>query len=264
MRQQYRDFLNREPDQGGFDYWTNQITQCGSDQTCVSRKRRDVSAAFFIEQEFQQTGAFVYRFYKASFGIRPTFVQFFRDRGNLRAGSTLEADKLAFALDFVQRDEFQQRYLTGQSAGDFIDALLQTVRQSSGIDLRNRRAELLAEFNSGANETDSRARVVRRLTDYPEYIQAEFNPSFVLMEYFGYLRRDPDEAGFNFWLDVLNNRTPGNFRSMVCAFITSREYQLRFSPVATRTTESVNNSRASLKASGVDLTSTPLAQTFNS
>ncbi len=55
------------------------------------------------------------------------------------------------------------------------------------------------------------------------------------MEYFGYLRRDPDEAGFNFWLDVLNNRTPGNFRSMVCAFITSREYQLRFSPVATRT-----------------------------
>lgn len=89
------------------------------------------------------------------------------------------------------------------------------------------------------------------------------SPSIVLMEYFGYLRRDPDEAGFNFWLDVLNNRTPGNYRSMVCAFITSREYQLRFSPVATRTTESVNNSRASLKASGVDGQSTPLAQTFN-
>ena len=56
---------------------------------------------------------------------------------------------------------------------------------------------------------------------------------FVLMEYFGYLRRDPEPAGFQFWLDVLNNKVPGNFRSMVCAFITSREYQLRFAPIAT-------------------------------
>jgi hypothetical protein len=55
------------------------------------------------------------------------------------------------------------------------------------------------------------------------------------MEYFGYLRRDPDQGGYDFWLNVLNNRVPGNYRSMVCAFVTSSEYQRRFSPVITRT-----------------------------
>lgn len=45
---------------------------------------------------------------------------------------------------------------------------------------------------------------------------------------FGYLRRDPDEGSYNFWLDVLNNHQPNNFRGMVCAFLTSREYQERF------------------------------------
>jgi hypothetical protein len=64
--------------------------------------------------------------------------------------------------------------------------------------------------------------------------QREYNPAFVLIEYFGYLQRDPDEAGYQFWLDVLNNRVPGNYQAMVCAFITSAEYQHRFSPIATR------------------------------
>lgn len=55
-----------------------------------------------------------------------------------------------------------------------------------------------------------------------------------MMQYFGYLQRDPDEGGYQFWLDVLNNRVPGNFRAMVCAFLTSTEYQQRFGPVITR------------------------------
>jgi Domain of unknown function (DUF4214) len=55
------------------------------------------------------------------------------------------------------------------------------------------------------------------------------------MQYFGYLRRDPELGGYNFWLDVLNNRVPGNYRSMICAFLTSAEYQHRFSSVITRT-----------------------------
>jgi hypothetical protein len=55
------------------------------------------------------------------------------------------------------------------------------------------------------------------------------------MQYFGYLRRDPEEGGYLFWLDVLNNREANNYRSMVCAFLTSTEYQLRFAPVVSRT-----------------------------
>ena len=67
VRQQYLDFLNREPDQNGWDYWTNRITQCGNDARCIHERRIGVSAAFFVEQEFQDTGYYVDRFYKASF-----------------------------------------------------------------------------------------------------------------------------------------------------------------------------------------------------
>ncbi|HEX8097058.1 MAG TPA: DUF4214 domain-containing protein, partial [Pyrinomonadaceae bacterium] len=68
---------------------------------------------------------------------------------------------------------------------------------------------------------------------------------FVLAEYFGYLRRDAEQGGYDFWLNVLNNRVPGNFRSMVCAFITSQEYQERFSSVVPRNNQECNNVSAS-------------------
>jgi hypothetical protein len=70
--------------------------------------------------------------------------------------------------------------------------------------------------------------------DDAAFTQAEYNRAFVLTQYFGYLRRDPDQGGFRFWLDVLNNRVPGNYRAMVCVFLSSREYQERFSSVVTR------------------------------
>src|SRR5207237_1955787 len=35
VRQHYYDFLSRVPDQSGLDFWTNQITQCGSNQACI-------------------------------------------------------------------------------------------------------------------------------------------------------------------------------------------------------------------------------------
>src|SRR6185503_15686713 len=59
VRQQYRDFLNREPDAAGLAYWSNQITSCGSDLTCRDNKRVIVSAAFFLSIEFQNTGNLV-------------------------------------------------------------------------------------------------------------------------------------------------------------------------------------------------------------
>lgn len=86
-----------------------------------------------------------------------------------------------------------------------------------------------------STQTESRVRVIRKLIEYAEYTKAEYNPAFVLAEYFGYLRRDADASGYGFWLDVLNNRVPNNYRSMVYAFINSAEYQLHFSSVVTRT-----------------------------
>jgi hypothetical protein len=92
---------------------------------------------------------------------------------------------------------------------------------------------LLAEYDTGGSQTQSRARVLLKLIGYAEYKQAEYNRAFVLAQYFGYLRRDPDESGYQFWLDVLNNVAPNNYRAVVCAFITSTEYQQRFGAAVT-------------------------------
>src|SRR5439155_13353442 len=68
VRQQYLDFLNREPDNRGFPFWTNEIDLCGTNQACIDIKRINVSAAFFLSIEFQQTGYLVERLYKAAYG----------------------------------------------------------------------------------------------------------------------------------------------------------------------------------------------------
>src|SRR5437588_4045394 len=74
VRQQYRDFLSREPDASGWDYWVNNMASCpvGSTftecQNLKPSKRVDTSAAFFVSIEFQQTGYLVYRIYNAAYG----------------------------------------------------------------------------------------------------------------------------------------------------------------------------------------------------
>jgi len=190
-----------------------------------------VSAAYFIELEFQDTGSYVYRLYKASYGQRATYVQFMPDRSRVVAGTNLEAGKQAFVEAFVQRPEFQAKYPISLNGTQFIDALLQTVMAGSGVDLSSLRSTLINDFN--ANQ--SRARILRIVADDATFKQAEYNKAFVIMQYFGYLRRDPEEDGYLYWLDVLNNRVPGNFRGMVCAFLTSAEYQRRLSSIRTRT-----------------------------
>jgi len=82
-------------------------------------------------------------------------------------------------------------------------------------------------------DTGGRSLAVRDAVQANAFAQAEYNKAFVLMEYFGYLRRNPDTGGYDFWLDVLNGREAGNYRGMVCAFLTSSEYQSRFSGVVT-------------------------------
>ena len=79
--------------------------------------------------------------------------------------------------------------------------------------------------------TDTRATVLRKVAEYAFLKDREFNNAFVFMEYAGYLRRDPDTSGFNFWLRKLNEFN-GSFvnAEMVKAFITSGEYRQRFGP----------------------------------
>ena len=234
VRQQYLDFLNREPDSGGLSYWTNEITSCGDNWRCISARRTRVSAAFFVEQEFQNTGSFVYRLYKDGLGRRPTFSEFSQDRSQIDV-TNLENTKRAFTLVFVQRTAFLQKYAAATNAASFVDALITTIQQSSTVNLGAQRDALIARYNQGANLNDSRALALREAVENQAVINSEYNASFVLMQYFGYLRRDSDQGGFDFWLNVLNNQDPNNYRGMVCSFITSREYQERFGLQLSRT-----------------------------
>jgi len=231
VRQQYVDILGREPDEAGFNYWSNQINQCGADSGCISVRRRDVAAAFFIEREMQDTGSFVYGLYEGTLGRRPAYGEYTADRQQVIGGGNLEARKQAFADSFVQRTEFLNRYQSYGSATSFVDALLRNVNEAAGSDLTGQRDTLIARYNSGANLQQSRSLVIRAATEDGSFKQAEYNSAFVLAEYFSYLRRDPDAAGFNFWVNVLTNGDPGNYHGMVCGFINSAEYQGRFSSV---------------------------------
>lgn len=234
VRQQYLDFLGREPDQGGFDYWTARLNECSADADCIRGRRIDVAAAFFVAPEFQQTGSFIYRLYKGALGRQLSYAEFSADRQQVVGGPSLDSSKTTFADAFVARPEFTQKYEANLTAESFVDALLQTLRDSASVDLSSERGYLIGKYNSGNTTNESRSLVVRDVTDGPALSLAVYNQAFVLMEYFGYLRRDPDQGGFDFWLNVLDNREPGNFRGMVCSFLSSTEYQHRFSSMATR------------------------------
>jgi hypothetical protein len=228
VRRHYLDFLDREPDTSGWTYWTNQIAQCGTDDLCIKAQRITVSAAFFIEQEFQDTGSFVYRFYRASYGHRPAYAEFLSDRSKVVGGSNLEANKQAFANEWVGRTAFQQVYPTTMTTPQFVNKLF----DSAGlVPYPTERQQLINDMQSGK----TRAQALRDVTEISSFKTREYNPSFVLMQYFGYLRRDPDQGGYDFWLNVLDNRAPNNYRGMVCSFITSQEYQERTGLLLRRT-----------------------------
>jgi subtilisin family serine protease len=229
VTQQYRDFLGREPDAGGLGFWSSDINSCGTDPICLTRRRVGISAAFFVEAEFQRTGSFVVRSFRGGLGRRPTFAEFSADRPLIVEGPNLEQTKQAYMLAFVQRGEFTTKYAAATTATAFVDALIASINTNSGVDLTSIRTDMINAYNNGGGTVQGRANATRLAIDATAFQNAEFNPNFVLMQYFGYLQRDPEPAGFQFWLDVLNNRVPGNFQGMVCAFITSAEYQRRFS-----------------------------------
>jgi hypothetical protein len=229
VRQQYLDFLGREPDAQGLAYWTSELDKCGTDALCLNSRRVSISAAFFIENEAQQTGSYVYRLYKGALGRQLNYNEFSADRSQVIGGAGLDQSKAALAEQFVQRSEFEQKYQGKNTAESFVDALISNAQQASGVNMSAQRGALIARYNAGAHLSESRALALREIIEQPDFKQAVYNSSFVLMEYFGYLKRNPDADGFAFWLNVLNNKEPGNYRGMVCSFITSAEYQSRFS-----------------------------------
>jgi len=231
VRQHYVDFLGREPDEAGFNFWSDQINECGADTNCSSRRRENVSAAYFLSIEFQKTGGLVDKLYRASFGTQPSFAQFMPDARTVGQGvqvgkegweELLLANKLAFVNAFVNRPAFLAVYGSMDSS-QYVDTLI----SHTGVAFTA--AERDALVSGLVNGTQTRADTLRSIAENGRFVDAKFNETFVMMEYYGYLRRDYDASGYAFWLNKLNQFN-GNFEQaeMVKAFIVSGEYRDRF------------------------------------
>jgi hypothetical protein len=405
VRQHYLDFLNREPDTAGLNFWVNEIESCGTDAVCREVKRINVSGAFFQSIEFQRTGQEAYMTHRAAFGnLPPTsgapvpvfYGTFEHDTqalgkdyvfGAPGADAVLEANKVAFFNEFVTRPQFVDKYPATLTNAQYVDNLLVTAGLSptnfvvnltnaqenpptqptiaggarrpasfgtatfnmntaqtqmtftatitnidftgaqtadtndnmiaahihasatvtpttngpvvwgffgapfndnnpndvvntpfaSGVggtisgkwdppegnattfalQLANLKGGLAyinfhtTQFGGGEirgnfpemealrtsliagldGSTETRATVLRKVAENAFLNQRELNSAFVAMEYFGYMRRDADTSGFNFWLRKLNEFN-GSFQNaeMVKAFISSSEYRQRFGP----------------------------------
>jgi len=267
VRSQYHDFLNREPDAPGLSFWTDNIEKCNDasrrppGQTvaqCIDKQRESTAVAFFMAPEFQITGGFVYHLYKGSLtgspnydggspGRFPTSLEFLRDLAtvsegivvnNQISGVVVEANRNRLAAEFVQRPEFIAKY-GGLNNTLYVQELFNT----TGISATP--AEKQALVNGLTGGTETKASVLRKVVDgtvvisegnvqfTTSYGQAFVNQEnrrvFVFMEYLGYLRRNPDPAGFVFWLGKLNTYNGDPFvAEMVRSFILAPEYRQRF------------------------------------
>jgi len=236
VRQQYLDFLSREPESG--EPWSAVLNNCPNVNNNPDCDRLTVSKSFFRSPEFQLKGFFVYRFYGLSFGRLPLYTEIVADMRSVTGATEDEVyqKKGAFSNDWVQRPAFKAAF-DGKTSSEFVNAMmnsyaLQTITTPNpqnpdrGAKVNLTRANLLDGLNNG---TLSRAQIVRAIADSDQVFAIEYNRAYVAMQYFGYLRRDPDAGGFNAWLNYLS-ANPTDDRTMVRGFANSQEYQLRFGP----------------------------------
>jgi hypothetical protein len=215
----------------------------GADAGCREVRRGDPSADFFRSTEFQETGYLVYLLHKAAYGDLPgtpvpvRLADFLRDASEVGRGvvfgqdgwqQKLEANKQAFAAGFASRPEFAARHPQSLTPEAFVDALN---ANSGGALSQIERDTLVSELKNGVK---TRAQALRAVAEDTDMQRQEFNRAFVLMQYFAYLRRDPDRGpdkdfgGYNFWLSKLNEFGGDHSRAeMARAFIQSAEFRKR-------------------------------------
>ena len=249
VRQQYLDFLLREPDTAGFTDWNKVLNDCGPGQGWLGSPptcdRVQVSSGFFRSTEFGEKGYWIYRFYEASLGRRPQFVEFMpemRRLSGLMTDAEQETRRADFIGRFMQLPEFTNNFagLTDAAhASQFIAKLEQigrvtlpaTATTDPGQPPQYGRQELI---NKMANSQFTAAQTLRAFIEQKVVWDTYFYRAFVAMQYFGYLRRDPEAAGYDDWVDVLTNGrasagvAPGDYRHLIFGFVYSVEYRERF------------------------------------
>ncbi|MBD0373972.1 MAG: DUF4214 domain-containing protein, partial [Pyrinomonadaceae bacterium] len=239
IRQQYIDFLGRVPDAAGFQFWMSRMSgNCPAGQIC---DRIDTSQRFFQSDEFQERGFYVYRLYDALLGRLPRYTEFVGDGARLNGFQTVaeqRASKDAYLFDFVNRQEFKAlygQYLTPDSTRavdptGFVNALC----ARAGITPASKQT-LINNLQSGAR-TPAQTLEDFILTPEISAVGSRFyDRGFITMQYFCYLRRSPEQAGFDFWQGQLIGPTAphkGDYRFMVGGFLQSDEYRFRFALIS--------------------------------
>jgi hypothetical protein len=227
ITQQYIDFLGRLPDSIGLANWTDTLGNCPNggfgefdNPNC---DRVHVSSGFFLSDEFRGRGYWAYKFYEVGFDRRPLYAEFVPDMAQVGGPQSPQSEalsKAAYMDAFVQRTEFKNRY-DALSNSAYVDAL----ETNAEVTVANK-AALVTALNGNQK---TRAQVLREIIELPGVEDKFFIRAFVAMQYFGYLRRDPDTVGYDNWVTTLT-ADPSNSRHMIFGFIFSDEYRHRFGP----------------------------------
>ncbi len=221
LRQMYIDILGREPEPGAINAWLAILNQCANPTDC---DRTAVALGFLRSVEFQGRGFFAYRFYAASLGRPSLYSEFVPDHARFSGflnPAELELNKQDYVNEFMNRAEFKTIYdpTIGNNTA-YVDTLL----QRAGLPNHPQRQGWIDGLN---NTTLTRGDVLRQLVDSNEVYFRFLNEGFVVMNYFGLLRRSAD-AQYLVWIQILNQT--GDDRVVVTGFINSTEYRLRFGP----------------------------------
>ena len=250
IQQQYIDFLRRFPEPAGLQFYLDILNGCVvTDIECIKFTRGALSANFFRSPEFQRKGSYVMYLYMISLGQRPAtvdelsnpakvdrphYAEFMADLGTISTPNddpTLtnqKKDELAVA--WLQRPEINNIY-GGLGNAAFVQKLVDT----AGVTLPNQ-AQLVSDLNGGQK---TRAQVLRAIAESPQVDEKFYKQAFVTMEYFGYLRRDPEvcvgspnpsQCGYIFHNERFKLTADKDFleNTIVRGFIESPEYINRF------------------------------------
>ena len=209
VKQQYRDFLNREAETGGLQYWVNIINS-------GAMTRAQVIDSFFWSEEFGGRIAPIVRLYFAYFLRIPDYGGLMYWIDQFSNGQSLGAISDAFAAS----SEFQQTY-GSLSKEAFVNLVYQNILgrapDPGGY------AFWLGELNSGRR---TRGQVMIGFSESAEYKGLTSHEVYVTMMYVGMLRRSPEQEGFNFWVDYLDSGNSG--LALIDGFLYSQEYANRF------------------------------------
>jgi len=250
IQQQYIDFLRRFPEPDGMNFYLNILNGCNpSDVECVKFTRGALSANFFRSPEFQRKGSYVMYLYMVSLGQRPAtvaelsdpnkidrphYAEFMADLQTISVPNDdpvlTEQKKVQLTDAWMQRAEVKARYDALSNA-----AFVQKLVDTAGVSIPNQ-SQLVADLTAG---TKTRAQVLRAIVESPQVDDKFYKQAFVTMEYFGYLRRDPEvcvgspnpaQCGYIFHNERFNLTANKDFleNTIVRGFIESPEYINRF------------------------------------